>query len=181
MSYLYIDREECIGDSLGKINYNADNFDSRITTISSTFIQQVTSTSPQIVTNTQNGVVTLTAVPFYKASVTFRGKGISNFSPCTIYSSYNVSEVIKVQEALYQIRFITPIVTTGFSHGCIIEQSTDGTTVFGADSFNPSGSAVSTWSTSTPLTSVYVFSLNTGLPPAFTSYKDVARATLNFY
>jgi hypothetical protein len=32
MAFLYIDRDECIGDSLGKINDNAFNFDQRITT-----------------------------------------------------------------------------------------------------------------------------------------------------
>ena len=32
MSFLYIDRDECIGDSLGKINDNAYNFDQRLIT-----------------------------------------------------------------------------------------------------------------------------------------------------
>jgi hypothetical protein len=35
MAYQYIDREECIGDSLYKINNNSVNFDTRISTLSS--------------------------------------------------------------------------------------------------------------------------------------------------
>lgn len=35
MAFVSIDREECIGDSLTKINQNAQNFDGRITTLES--------------------------------------------------------------------------------------------------------------------------------------------------
>lgn len=43
MAFLYIDRDECIGDSLGKINDNAYNFDLRLITQNS----QLTSLSTQ--------------------------------------------------------------------------------------------------------------------------------------
>jgi len=36
MAYLNIDRNECIGDSLGKLNYNATDFDTRLIALSNT-------------------------------------------------------------------------------------------------------------------------------------------------
>jgi hypothetical protein len=181
MSYFYINREECIGDSLNKINANADNFDLRIDSISSTFVQSITSISPQIVSSTNSGITTLSAVPFYKALVTFRGKNINPLSACTIYSSYNVTEVTKLREAYYRVKFTQPIPITGFTHSCVIEQDTDATTVFGTNNFDTQGSDALEWTGLASVTAVDVFSVNVGLPPTFTSYKDVARATLVFY
>lgn len=183
MSYQYIDREECIGDSLQKINANADNFDVRITSISSTFVQKVSSIDDNIVANPNviSGTVILSAVPFYKALVSFRGKGISSLSACTIFDSYNVLGVIKLREGYYRVNFTTPIVTYGFTHACIIEADLDATSVFGTNGFDTLGSPALGWSTASAVSSVDVFSVNTGLPPAFTTYRDVARATLVFY
>lgn len=181
MSYFYIDREECIGDSLNKINANADNFDTRITAISSTFVQQISSGNTQIAVNSTNGVTILSAVPFYKALVTFRGKGIDPLSACTVYDSYKVTEVTKLREAYYRVKFSEPILITGFTHACVIEQDTDATSIFGTNNFDTLGTDALDWTGAATVTAVDVFSINVGLPPAFTSYKDAARATLVFY
>jgi hypothetical protein len=48
MPYEFIDREECIGDSLFKINNNSLNFDNRITNLSSSFVASSQSLTSQI-------------------------------------------------------------------------------------------------------------------------------------
>jgi len=83
---------------------------------------------------------------------------------------------------MYRISFIDPIKTYGFTHACVIEEGIDATSVIGSNFYNPIESGtVQTWLTGEFISSVDVLSINTGLPPAFTSYKDVARATLVFY
>jgi len=48
MAYEFIDREECIGDSLFKINNNSVNFDSRINTLNTNLNTNIQSLSGQV-------------------------------------------------------------------------------------------------------------------------------------
>lgn len=48
MAYEFIDREECIGDSLYKINNNSANFDSRINTLNTNLVTNTQSLSSQV-------------------------------------------------------------------------------------------------------------------------------------
>lgn len=118
MAFELIDREECIGDSLTKINSNSSNFDTRITSISANFIKEIT--------NTTNITVTVTGTP-QVASIQAIGPGIplgwisfqglpgSGAGYATTITSYNLSPLVnKTSQGNYTVQFLTPRTDTNY-------------------------------------------------------------------
>jgi len=105
MASLYIDREECIGDSLVKINNNFSGLDTDITTLNT----RVTNTSAAAITLTTNLSTNLqnTSPGMAKAWVYFFGQG-SNGN-CAISARYNVSTVVRNSVGSYTITYTNPI------------------------------------------------------------------------
>lgn len=104
MPSLYIDREECIGDSLIKLNSNFSGLDADITNVNT----RVTNTSAAAITLTNSLSAGIRSDRYTaKAWVSFTGTGpIGNQ---TIYTQYNVSSVNKTAEGTYIINYTTPI------------------------------------------------------------------------
>ena len=118
MASTYIDREECIGDSLVKLNSNFFGLDSDINTLNTrvtTVSSLVTTTSTSLSSNVQVG-------PYVaKAWVSFIGTGSVGANQ-TIHSQYNVSSVLKTADGIYTINYTTPLNST---INCIVGSCAD--------------------------------------------------------
>lgn len=79
MAYEYIDREECIGDSLFKINNNAANFDFRLNSISTDLTTTTQTLSSQIY---RTGSVLAVSFHSFSDSTTRTGD-LKNYTPAT--------------------------------------------------------------------------------------------------
>lgn len=105
MASTYIDREECIGDSLVKLNSNFSGLDSDITNLNT----RVTNTSAAAITLTTNLSTNIQNNSPYtaKAWVSFLGQGTNG--ACTINARYNVSSVVRNVQGSYIITYTTPL------------------------------------------------------------------------
>lgn len=118
MAFQLIDREECIGDSLVKINDNSSTFDTRINSISANFINNINGST--------NITVSLTGVP-QTAIIQAKGPGVAtgwvSFQGvqgvgagfATTISQYNISSIInKTSSGNYTIQFPVPRLDTNY-------------------------------------------------------------------
>lgn len=105
MPSTYIDREECIGDSLVKLNSNFSGLDADIINVNT----RVTNTSAAAITLTTNLSTNIQNNSPYtaKAWVSFLGQGSNGV--CTINARYNVSSVVRVSQGSYTITYTTPL------------------------------------------------------------------------
>jgi len=108
MATSYIDREECIGDSLVKINSNFSGLDSNVTNL----VSSLYSLSGTLVTLINNVSANLTTAAT-TAWVNFNGTNAVN-TDCTIRSSHNVSRVRRQTGANYLIYFTTPFANVNY-------------------------------------------------------------------
>jgi len=110
----YIDREDCIGDSLLYINANTGYFDCKIDSLSSNTSTQINNLSTVPYTRLNDGNQTGSAPMFgARAWVTFNGTG-SIGTPQTILASGNVSTVLKNSNGDYTITFSTAMPDTNY-------------------------------------------------------------------
>lgn len=148
MPSTYIDREECIGDSLVKLNSNFSGLDADITNVNT----RVTNTSAAAITLTTNLSTNLqkTSPGMSKAWVNFNG------TTNVISSRYNIQSVTG-GGGVYTITYSTPIGT----NNCVVATAADigGGYTACVQSQSSTGCVVNTFRTS-PLGTVATTNIN---------------------
>jgi hypothetical protein len=116
MASLYIDREECIGDSLVKINSNFSDLDSSVASNYTTLDTKINSTSAAAITLTTNLSTNLqnTSPGMAKAWVNFNG------NTNTINCRYNIQSVTG-GGGVYNITYSVPV---GINN-CVVAAAAD--------------------------------------------------------
>ena len=110
----YIDREDCIGDSLLYINANTGYLDCKISSLSATTNTQINNLSTVPYTRLNDGNQTGDAPIFgARAWVNFNGNGTIGTNQ-TIRAQGNVSSVYKNNIGDYTIYFTVPMPTTNY-------------------------------------------------------------------
>ena len=114
MSYFYIDKTECMGDSLVKINSNAASFDSRINYLSSNYVYQL-SAGPNIYLTPASGLgntiaITASSTSISRAWATFDG----SLTPA-LTAGTNIAAITKTGTGGYKINFVQSFPTVNYS------------------------------------------------------------------
>ena len=114
----YIDREDCIGDSLVYINANTGYFDCKINSLSTSSVSQI-SAGPNIIVTPSSGLGNTVAVTaggpgIAKAWVNFNGNSL------TINSRYNIQSVTG-GGGVYTITYTTSVGT----NNCVVATCSD--------------------------------------------------------
>jgi hypothetical protein len=118
----YIDREDCIGDSLVYINANTGYLDCRISSLSSNTNTQITALSTVPYARLNDGNQTGPA-PIFGARAWVNFNGIRDTSGIVtaantnrlIYGSGNISSVKKEGSGIFTLTFASPMLNTGYS------------------------------------------------------------------
>ena len=111
----YIDREDCIGDSLLYINANTGYLDCRISSLSANTNTQINNLSTIPYTRLNDGNQSGSAPIFgARAWVNFDGTGSIGANQ-TIRDQGNVSSVVKNNNGIYTINFILPMNNANYS------------------------------------------------------------------
>ena len=128
MAFQVIDREECIGDSLVKINDNSSVFDTRINSISANFINKINGSTNITVSLTgvpQTAIIQAKGPGVATGWISFQGVAGAGAGFATTVSFYNLSPIVnKTNSGNYTVQFATPRTDTFYTvFACLADKT----------------------------------------------------------